>query len=56
MRLFSLSSKSVFVVKFAWANLAVKALAAKLLNSVVVIYLSWLGPVSVFSISVTFVS
>ena len=38
----SLASKSVFVIKFAWASLALKTLAAKVLNSGVVIYLSWL--------------
>ena len=36
----SLSSKSVFVTIFACANLSVKTLAAKLLNSGVVLYLS----------------
>ena len=39
-RLDSLGSKSVFVTKFACANLALKTSAAKLLNSGVVIYLS----------------
>ena len=36
MRHFSLSSESVFDTKFACANLTVKVLAAKLLNSGVV--------------------
>ena len=54
-RLDSLVSKSVFVTKFACANLALKTSAAKVLNSGVVIYLSWLWPVSFFSISVIFV-
>ena len=40
LRLDSLASKSVFVIKFACANLALKTLAAKVLNSGVVIYLS----------------
>ena len=55
-RLDSLVSKSVFVTKFACANLALKTSAAKVLNSGVVIYLSWLWSVSFFSISVMFVS
>ena len=37
---FSLSSKSVFVTKFACANLAAKFSVVNLLNSEVVIYLS----------------
>ena len=40
LRLYSLASKSVFIIKFACANLALKALAAEVLNSRVVIYLS----------------
>ena len=40
LRLDSLASKSVFVTKFACANLALKTSAAKVLNSGVVIYLS----------------
>ena len=40
LRLISLASKSVFVIKFACANLALKTSAAKVLNSGVVIYLS----------------
>ena len=39
LRLDSLASKSVFVIKFACANLALKT-AAKVLNSGGVIYLS----------------
>ena len=37
---YNLVSKSVFVIKFACANLALKTLSAKVLNSRVVIYLS----------------
>ena len=40
LRLDSLVSKSVFFIKFASANLALKTSAAKVLNSGVVIYLS----------------
>ena len=40
LRLDSLASKSVFVIKFACPNLALKTSAAKVLNSGVVIYLS----------------
>ena len=40
LRFDSLTSKSVFVIKFACANLALKTSAAKVLNSGVVIYLS----------------
>ena len=36
----NLASKSVFVIKFACANLAFKTLAAKVLNSQVATYLS----------------
>ena len=39
-RIYNLASKSVFVIKFACANLALKTSAAKVLNSGVVIYLS----------------
>ena len=39
-RLDNLASKSVFVIKFAFANLALKTSAAKLLNSEVATYLS----------------
>ena len=55
LRLDSLGSKSVLVINFGCANLALKTLAAKLLNSRVVIYLWWLWSVSFFSISVIFV-
>ena len=55
LRFDSLESKSVFVIKFACANLALKTLGAKLLNSGVVIYLSWLWSVGFFSILVMFV-
>ena len=40
LRLDNLASKSVFVIKLACANLALKTSAAKVLNSGVVIYLS----------------
>ena len=40
LRLDSLASKSVFVIKFACANLALKTLAAKVLDSDAVIFLS----------------
>ena len=39
LRLDNLASKSVFVIKFARANLALKTLAAKELNSEVATYL-----------------
>ena len=55
LRLDSLASKSVFDTKFACADLALKTLAAKVLNPGVVIHLSWLWSVSFFSISVIFV-
>ena len=41
-RLHNLASKPVFVIKFACANLALKTSAAKVLNSEVATYLSWL--------------
>ena len=41
LRLISVVSKSVFVTKFACANLAAKPFIVKLLNFEVVIYLSW---------------
>ena len=44
----SLASKSVFVTKFACDNLAAKRFAVKLLNSEVVIYLSWSWSVNFF--------
>ena len=40
LKLESLASKSVFVIIFACANLALKISAAKVLNAGVVIYLS----------------
>ena len=40
MRFDSLSLKTVFLTKFAWANLALKTSPANLLNSGVSIYLS----------------
>ena len=55
LRLDNLASKSVFVIKLACANLALKTSAANLLNSWVSIYLSWLWLLSLFSISVTLV-
>ena len=48
-------SKSVFATKFACAYVALKTSATKVLNSGVVIYLSWLWLLSLFSISVTLV-
>ena len=48
------ASKSVFFIKLACANLALKTSAAKVLNSGVVIYLSWLWLLSLFSTSVSF--
>ena len=48
LRFDSLASKSVFVIKFDCPNLALKILAAKLLNSGVVTYLSWLWSISFF--------
>ena len=41
LRLDNLASESVFVIKFACANLAFKTSAAKGLTSGVVTYLSW---------------
>ena len=55
LRLDNLASKSVFLIKLACANLALKTSLAKVLNSEVVIYLSWLWSLSLFSISVTLV-
>ena len=40
LRLDSLASTFIFVIKFACANLALKPSAAKVLNSEIVIYLS----------------
>ena len=39
LRLDNLASKSVFIIKFACANLALKTSGAKVLNSGVAIYL-----------------
>ena len=50
----SLLSKSVFAIKFACANLAAKISAVNLLNSGVVIYLSWLWSMTFFPISLIF--
>ena len=55
LRLDTVLSKFVFATKFACDNLALKTSAANLLNSGVVIYLSWLWLLSLFSISVTLV-
>ena len=52
LRLDNLASKSVFVIKFTCANLALETSVESLLNSGVVIYLLWLWSVSFFSISV----
>ena len=54
--LLSLSSQSVFVIKFACFDLAAKFSAVSLLNSVIVICLSWSWPESFFSILLTFVA
>ena len=56
MKLDSLASESVFVIKFVCTNLALKTSAAKILSSGVVIYLSWLLSVSFFPMSVIFTS
>ena len=55
LRLDNLASKSVFVIELASANLALKKLVAKVINSEVSKYLSYLWLVSVFLISVTLV-
>ena len=55
LRLDNLVSKSVFVIKLACANLALKTSVANLLNSEVLTYLSWLWLLSLFSMSVTLV-
>ena len=55
LRIISLISKSVYVTKFARANPAPKTSAVNLLNSGVVIYLSWLWSATLFSISPMFV-
>ena len=49
-RLDTVLSKFVFATKFARAGLSLKTSAAKLLNSELVIYLSWLWLLSLFSI------
>ena len=54
LRLFSLSWKSVFVIKFACFNLAGTSSAVSLLNSGVVIYLSWLWSLISFSMLLNF--
>ena len=54
-RLDTVLSKFVFATKFACVNLALKTCAAKVLNSGVVTYLSWLWLLSLFSISVILV-
>ena len=51
----NLASKSAFVIKLPCANLALKISAAKVLNCGVVIYLSRLWLLTLFSISVIFV-
>ena len=48
----SLATKPVFAITSACSNLALKPSVAKLLNSGVVIYLSWLSSVSFFLISI----
>ena len=48
-------SKSVFVTKFSWANLAVNFSSVSLLNSGVLNYLSWIWSVIFFSVSLLFV-
>ena len=49
LRIDNLASKSVFVIKFACANLGLKTWAAKVLKSGVVICLAWSRSVSFFS-------
>ena len=56
LRLNNLASKSVFVIKLTCSSLALKTSEAKVLNSGVVMYLSWLWPVRFFSSSLIFVS
>ena len=55
LKTFSLSSKSVFVTKFARGNLASKTSAESILNSGVVIHLPWLWWVSFVWISLIFI-
>ena len=54
LRLDNSASKSVLVIKLASASLALNTLTGNLLNSGVVIDLSWLWSVIFFSISVIF--
>ena len=54
VRFFSLSSKFVFVTKFACANLSGNFSAVNLLNSGVVMYWSWLRSLIFFSILLIF--
>ena len=56
LRFDSLVRKSIFVIKFACANLVLKTLVAKVLNFEVSISLSWLWLFSLFSILVILVS
>ena len=51
----NLVSKSVFVIKFACGDLALKTLVVKVLNFEVLIYLSWLWLFSLLSILVILV-
>ena len=51
LRFESLESNYVFVIKFACAILILKTSVVNLLNSGVVIYLSWLWLLTLFSIS-----
>ena len=56
LMLINLVSKTVFVTKFACANLAAKLFAPNLSNSEVVKYLSWSWSVTFFSILLVFAS
>ena len=56
LRLVSLVSKSVFAIRFTCTDLAAKISAVNVLNYGVVIYLSWLWSVRIFSILLIFVS
>ena len=56
LRLDNLASKSVSVIAFACANLVLKTSTAKVLNSGVAIYLSWLWLLTLFYISLTLIS
>ena len=55
LRLNSIASKSVIVIKFACANFALKTLVAKTLNFELVMYLSWSWLVTFYSSSLIFV-